>query len=43
MIATYNSTRRISGLLALLGTTSAFVAMLGVGYAIVGTAMMTTM
>ncbi len=41
MIATYRSTRaRLSGLLPLLGTTSAFVALLGVGFAIVGTATM---
>jgi hypothetical protein len=44
MIATYKSTRRrLSGFLPLLGTTSAFVALLGVGFAIVGTAMMTMM
>jgi hypothetical protein len=43
MIATYKSTRRISALLPLLGTTSAFVALLSVGFAIVGTAMMAMM
>ena len=44
MIATYQSTRRrFAGLLAILGAASAVVALLGVGFAIVGTAMMTVM
>lgn len=44
MIATANRTnRRFSGLLPLIGTSSAFFALLGVGFAIAGTAMMTLM
>lgn len=44
MIATYAPThRRLSALLPLLGTASAFIALLGVGFAIVGTAIMTMM
>jgi hypothetical protein len=44
MIATYKSTnRRFSALLPLIGTMSAFVALLGVGFAIGGTVMMTMM
>lgn len=44
MIATYRSTRRrFAGLLAALGAASAVAALLGVGFAIVGAAMMTVM
>lgn len=44
MIATYTSkSRLLSALLPLLGTTSALVALLGVGFAIGGTAMMAVM
>jgi hypothetical protein len=44
MIATFEPTsRRFSAMLPLIGTTSAFFALLGVGFAIGGTAMMAMM